>query len=348
MTLLAHQTLLSLDAVVRALVRRLVTRERLLEWETAAEAEIGKRQTPVDRYIDWVPFLAIALGLTIWAARPRSLTVAVPILGLWACSKRLTLWLNTCPIEPPAEITREDFRLLRKSALHIWRYFAEFSNQEHCWLVPDNVQDKPRKVASRVSPTNLGLLLNARQAAIELGYVTVPEFVDQTAKTLNTLNHLPKYRGHLMNWYDTHTLEPKPPLFISSVDSGNLVASLWTLQQGCLDHLRRPLLSRTLSDGLLDHLRVLVNLRAFRKKSLSHYQAEIHDQNWLTCVVNFPDEVLTEKPLRESDRSSDVAWFRAQAQARIRSVRGPGANLYALAAPGVRGTARNTRRHDIY
>src|SRR5258708_13808999 len=36
---LAHQALVSLDAVVRALVRRMVTRERLLQWETAAEAE---------------------------------------------------------------------------------------------------------------------------------------------------------------------------------------------------------------------------------------------------------------------------------------------------------------------
>ena len=64
LTLLAHQTLLSLDAVVRALVRRLVTRERLLEWETAAEAELGERRTPIDRYIDWMPVLAVGLGFS--------------------------------------------------------------------------------------------------------------------------------------------------------------------------------------------------------------------------------------------------------------------------------------------
>ena len=69
---LAHQTLVSLDAVVRALVRRMVTRERLLEWETAAEAEAGTRRTPVDRYLDWMPFLAIAIGLLVWRVRPHS------------------------------------------------------------------------------------------------------------------------------------------------------------------------------------------------------------------------------------------------------------------------------------
>ena len=91
------------------------------------------------------------------------------------CSKGLALWLNASPIEPPPEITRGDARLLRRSALHIWRYFAEFSNEEHHWLIPDNVQDDPRKIAASVSPTNVGLLLNARQVASELGYITVPE-----------------------------------------------------------------------------------------------------------------------------------------------------------------------------
>ena len=98
LTLLAHQMLLSIDAVVRTLVRRLVTRERLLEWETAAEAELGERRTTtVDRYIEWVPLLAVGLGLLIWWTRPHSLPAAAPILGLWACSKGFVVWLNGSP-----------------------------------------------------------------------------------------------------------------------------------------------------------------------------------------------------------------------------------------------------------
>jgi cyclic beta-1,2-glucan synthetase len=322
LTLLAHQTLLSLDAVVRALVRRLVTRERMLEWETAAEAELGERQTPVDRYMAWMPFLAIGLGSLIWLLRPESLLAAVPILGLWACSKQLTLWLNACPIEPAPAITRQDVRFLRRSALHIWRYFAEFSNEEHNWLVPDNIQDEPRKVAASVSPTNLGLLLNAWQVASELGYITVPEMVKLTQQTLSSLIRIPKYRGHLMNWYETRTLEPKPPFFVSSVDSGNLVASLWTLQQGCLDRLRQPLLSKTLAEGVLDYLRVLVNLRALPKRVLSGCEAEFTGQDWLTSVLNFPEEVLDKKNSKErSDPVPNIAWFRGQAHLRVRNVR---------------------------
>ncbi len=297
LTLLAHQTLLSLDAVVRALVRRTVTRERLLEWETAAEAELGERRTPIDRYIDWMPLLSIGIALVIWLIRPQSLLAASPVLILWACSKRFAMWLNASPIESAPPVTRRDALLLRRTALHIWRYFAEFSSAEHNWLVPDNIEDNPRKVAASVSPTNIGLLLNARQVASEFGYLTTPEALELAQKTLGTMIQLRKYRGHLLNWYDTRTLEAKPPFFVSSVDSGNLVASLWTLSQGCLDSLRRPLPSRALAEGLLDYLRTLVKMRARPKSTLSRYEKEFQDNNWLTSLLNFPEPALDEKEI---------------------------------------------------
>ncbi len=318
LTLLAHQTLLSLDAVVRAIVRYLFTRENMLEWETAAEAELGKRQTPIDRYLDWIPVLSIGLGVLIWLMRPHSLFAALPILALWACSKRFAIWLDASPIEGPSEITVEESRLLHRSSLYIWRYFAEFSNEEHNWLVPDNVQDKPRKIAASISPTNMGLLLNARQVAAELGYITVPEMVDLTQKTLATIWRLPKHHGHPLNWYDTRTLEPKNPLFVSSVDSGNLVASLWTLRQGCLDLLRRPLLSKTLADGLLDYLRVLANLKVLRKRSLSHYEAGLRSEDWLAFLLDLPDGLLEgTKSQLDSSASPDATWFQEQTLLRI-------------------------------
>ena len=322
LTLLAHQTMLSLDAVARALVRRLVTRERLLEWETAAEAELGKTRTPIDRYIDWMPFFAVALGALIWFAHHHAFWAACPVIFLWACSKPLALWLNSSPVDAAPEIGRGDSRLLHKSALYIWRYFAEFSNEEHNWLVPDNVQGNPLKVTASISPTNVGLLLNARQVAVEFGYITVPEMVDLTNKTLTTVARIEKYRGHLMNWYDTHTLQPKPPFFISSVDSGNMVASLWTLQQGCLDLLRRPLLSESLAEGLFDHLRTLADLRAIPKKVLSNFESSIDKGAWLKAILTLSDGALDQpKPLTKPERVAEANWFRNQAHERIRNVR---------------------------
>jgi hypothetical protein len=322
LTLLLHQTLLSLDAVVRAIVRYAVTHERLLEWETAAEAEIGDRRAPFDRYIDWMPLLAAGLGLLIWLTRPHALLPAVPVVALWACSKLIALWLNASPLEPAHEITGKDVLLLRKSALYIWRYFAEFSSKEDNWLIPDNVQDEPRKITPTLSPTNVGLLLNARQAAVEFGYLTVPEMVQLTQKTLDTLARLSKYRGHLLNWYDTRTLEPKPPFFISSVDSGNLVASLWTLRQGCIDRLDQPLFSKGIAEGFLDHLRVLVNLQVLPKRQFSRCAEQLNKEDWLTSILSFSDDVLSEKKsAADSASSSETEWFRDQALSRLQNVR---------------------------
>ena len=321
LTLLAHQTLLSLDAVLRALVRR-VTHERMLEWETAAQAELGERRTQVDRYIDWTPFLAVGLGFLIWWVRPESLLAASPILGLWACSKFMVDWLNASPLQAAPELEHRDVALLRKAALHTWRYFAEFSNEEHNWLVPDNIEQTPRKIAASVSPTNVGLLLNARQVANEFGYLTIPESVELTQKTLTTITSLRKYRGHLLNWYETRSLEAKPPFFVSSVDNGNLVASLWTLQQGCLDQLRRPLVSKALAGGLLDHLQVLVTLRVLPKRVFSRCETEFQGKDWLTPVLNFSEEVLGDNnPRAKAGDDSDIAWFREQTHVRIHKIR---------------------------
>jgi hypothetical protein len=274
-----------------------------------------------------MPVLATALGLLIWIERPQSLAAALPILILWAGSKLIALWLNDLPIESMRQIKPRDLCMLRRSALHIWRYFAEFSNEDQNWLVPDNVEDEPRKLAVAVSPTNVGLLLNARQVANEFGYLTVPEFVDLTDKTLDTITRLQKYRGHLLNWYATRTLEAKPPFFVSSVDSGNLVASLWTLHQGCQDLLHRPLISKALADGLLDHLQSLVNLRALPKRTFSRYAKEFHDkesrdEDWLTFILNFPEDVIyPQDSAPESTVAPDVEWLRKQAQLRVEAIR---------------------------
>jgi cyclic beta-1,2-glucan synthetase len=321
---LAHQTLLSLDAVVRTLIRRMFTHERLLEWETAEQSEMGGRRTPVDRYLDWTPALAVGIGLLIALLHPGSLLVAMPLLVLWACSKPVAVWLNQSPIEPGIELTSRDVRFLRRCALHTWRYFAEFCTEEHDWLIPDNVQQEPPAVAPRISPTNLGFLLNARQVAVEFGYLTVPEMAELTRLTLGTVSRLTKHRGHLLNWYDTRTLAPLLPAFVSSVDSGNLVASLWTLQQGFIDRLERPLFESSLAEGFLDHLRTLADRKLLPRKKLSNYETTIQGKNWLAALLALPENFLAED--RVEDRTavdgkvSEPDWLVLQAQARLHSL----------------------------
>ncbi len=323
LTFVAHQMLLSLDAVVRTLIRRMVTGRRLLEWETAAEAELGgkKKRTPVDVYMDWVPPLALALGVLLWFSRRSAFYAALPILVLWAGSKFISIWLNRPHHPSRSEPSQRDNSFLRRAAIRTWRYFAEFATEEHNWLIPDNLQEHPPTIAARVSPTNLGFLLNARQVACEFGYLTVAEFAEQTLRTLSTAVKLPKCRGHLLNWYDTRSLAPLTPAFVSSVDSGNLVASLWTLQHGALDLLRRPLLQPALAEGFLDYLRILADLRAFPRRRVNAFREDIRE-DWLQSILRFPDSSLaatTDAP--RSRREVDAQWFRGEARVRLESIR---------------------------
>jgi hypothetical protein len=252
---LAHQALVAIDAIVRTIVRSTITHTRLLEWETATEAELGlRKRTPVDIYLDWVPLIAILVGLGL-LLDPNAAPWVSPFVIAWCCSKLLSNWLNRSPHENE-EISGQDRLFLRNVALRTWRYFADFSTAANHWLIPDNVQQDPDRVAERVSPTNLGLLLNSRQAAVEFGYLTVWEFVELSERTLQSMNKLPRYLGHFANWYDTLTMSALQPLFISSVDSGNLVASLWALEQGCLELLEKPLLALRALEGIEDHLRL--------------------------------------------------------------------------------------------
>ncbi len=291
LSFLPHQAMLELDAVVRALIRRFITGERLLEWETAAEAESQTQKvTPVDRYLALMPFVACTLAAIVYIFAPHrsAFLVAAPMLLLWCMSAVLTAWLNRPPREA-VKINPADRSLLLCHALRIWRYFHQFGSERHNYLIPDNVEENGLFEAARVSPTNVGLLLNARQAALEFGFLSLPEFTHLSEKSLATIGRLEKFRGHLYNWYDTHTcapLEANP--FISSVDSGNLVASLYTLHTGTLSLARKPLLQRALFTALASYWELAQHQGKLSgpvsKLAMPHHNASISE--WITWTVS--------------------------------------------------------------
>jgi cyclic beta-1,2-glucan synthetase len=252
---LLQQSLTDLDAVVRALVRMKFTHKRLLEWETAADAENAASSTQlVDFYMRSCFLICAAMGALLFALQSPALKVAWPFLMLWGSSIWISKWLNRPQPSLASRIKQQDRAAVRFASLRTWRFFREFSNREENWLIPDIVQEAPPLVAHRISPTNLGLLLNARLAAHDLGYLTIQEFIEQTEHTFDAVARMPKCQGHLFNWYTTDTLEPVEPFFVSTVDNGNLLCCLLTLKQGCLEMLRQPLLRPALWDGVRDHL----------------------------------------------------------------------------------------------
>src|SRR5262249_50245002 len=88
-------------------------------------------------------------------------------------------------------------------------------------------------------------------------YLTLSELADRVSRTLGTFTHLERYRGHFLNWYDTTTLAPLPPAYVSSVDSGNLAVCLIVLAQGLVEKVNEPIPSPSTVEGLRDRLGLL-------------------------------------------------------------------------------------------
>jgi hypothetical protein len=272
---LCHQSLITMDAIVRSVVRMTVTHERLLEWETAAEAEssYGKR-SPVEVYLQVIPWLAFLIGLFVAIERKEALLVALPLLVLWGLSKPIEQWFDLPARTEDTKIDAENKALLRLSALRTWRLFREFSTAEENWLIPDTVQKPESLVVHRISTTNLGLLLNSRLAAVDLGFLTVPEFVTDTERTFDSIDRMPKMNGQMYNWYDNFTLEACKPRFVSAVDNGNLVCALWTVKQGCLGAINEPIFRPEILQGVRDHLDTIEEV----------FRAEGQDDSLLAAV----------------------------------------------------------------
>ncbi len=250
LTFLPHHMFLSIDAIFRSLIRTLVSGKRLLEWETAAQAEAKGSRNALDRYLLLSPVVALVIAIALFFKHDRSLFAASPMLLLWSVAPLVVIWLNAAPQRQEGPLAAVDEHFLRHQALHIWRYFLDFGGEDNHWLIPDNVEENNTHQVLKLSPTNLGMLLNARQAACEFGFLTLPEFARATLGTLATYDKLEKQHGHIYNWYDIQTLRAIPPFTVSAVDSGNLSAALYTLHTGALDLLKRPIFTTNTFAGL--------------------------------------------------------------------------------------------------
>ncbi|MCY7346534.1 MAG: hypothetical protein LH614_09990, partial [Pyrinomonadaceae bacterium] len=188
---------------------------------------------------------------------PTSLIVAVPFLILWAIAPYIAFRVSLPRIESidKNQLDADDIKWLRLAARRTWRYFETFVGESERWLPPDNFQQDPHDViAHRTSPTNIGLLLLSTLAARDFGYTGTLETIERIELTCRTLERLERFRGHFLNWYDTQTLEPLVPQYVSTVDSGNLAGHLIAVAEGCREYADAPLFGEHTRQGLSDTL----------------------------------------------------------------------------------------------
>ena len=289
-----HQAFVMADAVLRTLIRRFITHRHLLEWETMAQSELASGGTlgMVEQYL----YLSSAVWILFLFSLSEVHIVIALVCALWIVAPVMVAWLNE-PLPAPATLVENDRAFLRDVALRTWRFFADYSKPETNYLVPDNTQEDPPLETDRISPTNLGLLLTAHLAAHDFGYATTAELALGLDRVFASMEKMPRYRGHFLNWYETRSLQAPMPQYVSSVDTGNLTASLTVVSQGCRSLLNRPIIGMDVLAGLRDHVFRLRDELPYNARTISVMRQLANLLRHLNCEPTdlfYWESILTE------------------------------------------------------
>ncbi|HEY5371312.1 MAG TPA: glucoamylase family protein, partial [Hanamia sp.] len=259
---LPYEAYSNFKAIARTLWRMLISRKKLLEWNPSSHNIRVNTKSLQSSYASmWIePFLTIAILTFLAIYFPSKLLIAGPVLALWFIAPFIT-WFTSKPLEKQVTVLSDQQHIfLQKLARMTWSYFDRFVVAGDNWLPPDNFQEQPvAQIAHRTSPTNIGLSLLASLSACDFGYITLNQFIERTKNTINTMTRMERYRGHFYNWYDTESLTPLQPKYISTVDSGNLAGHLLVLRQGLLAVPHQKIQSTKLVEGLRDTFGVLLD-----------------------------------------------------------------------------------------
>jgi cyclic beta-1,2-glucan synthetase len=261
---LVNDSYVAMDAIVRTLWRSHISHRAMLEWRSAAHAKDAIEEQSLHRvhwYSMWpASAFSILLGVVLYLFERQALWAAAPVLLLWAAAPEIAYRLGQSREFRLESLTVEDRGLLLDIARRTWHYFDTFTRPQDHWLPPDNFQEEPKGViAHRTSPTNIGLYLVSTLTARDLGFLGTCELSVRCRNTLDAMDTLEMYQGHLLNWYDTSTLEPLEPKYVSTVDNGNLAISLLAVKHGCLEYASKPIIDQNLGTGLETSLRLLIS-----------------------------------------------------------------------------------------
>ena len=272
---LPYEAFLSLDAIIRTIWRMLISRRKMLEWNPSGFDQ-GRYKSLFSVYVTmwFAPFISITALIYLTFFSPLTLLFALPFFIAWCLSPAIVWWLSRPLSSVKTKLNAKQEIFLRKLSRKTWAFFEDYVTSDDNWLPPDNLQQHPFEViAHRTSPTNIGLSLLANLSAVDFGYITLSQFMERTANTLQSMQKLERYNGHFYNWYNTKTLEILHPKYISAVDSGNLAGHLLTLKQGLLQMPHQKIIDQKIFNGLHDTIVLLAEkLKATGTISFQKFQ----------------------------------------------------------------------------
>ena len=302
--LIPYRAYIAIDAAIRTVFRIFISRKNLLRWNTAENVDASIVNTKKGYFLSmWSTLVPAALLLAMILKRDTS-PLEIIVYGwlslLWATAF-LTAYYISLPREDSClEETARNLELLNETTLRTWLFFKEFSTKEYNWLCPDSIQHSKRKrISDKTSPTNIGLQLLSILSARDLGIETLGSTINLVDNVLASVSNLPKYKGHLYNWYNIRSLEILHPAYISTVDNGNFLGHMITLKNGLLQQLDQPILYQT----SIKLMQKLLSLSAFDGELKSEYTS-------IGEFVNNIQSIWDELKGRNCHPFEDTKWIK--------------------------------------
>lgn len=153
----------------------------------------------------------------------------------------------------------ENELFLQKIALKTWNYFSDFSMKSTNYFPPDNIQVfSHNKIAPYTSISNIGFYLLSCLTAYELKFITLSELIERLQSAVESFTQMERNKGHFYNWYDLKTLKASKPMYISTVDSGNLAADFIVLAESLRLAISEYEFNKNFFNGFLTHLEIIL------------------------------------------------------------------------------------------
>ena len=327
---LPYEVYVNLEAIVLTLWRVYFSRRNLLQWQPFHSAVTVKKTVPGAYQAMWIsPFVASVVFIFLAVYSPITMAKVLPILITWAASPFIAWFISRPVVDKKIELSNEQIIYLRRLARKIWAFFETHVGREDNWLPPDNYQEEPvERIAHRTSPTNIGLSLLSNLTAYDFGYITAGELVELTTNTLSTVERMEKYRGHLYNWYDTQSLTPLKPKYISTVDNGNFIGHLVALKQGLISVPDDRIISERMFEGLIDETRILQEklkipaLKKFQQQLVSSYREHAGSTDKIKSYLDGLEQQLTQILVNlDIDPLTDADWWIQKIFTHIRNIK---------------------------
>ena len=235
-SLLPDKSYISVKAEIKTIYRMLKSKKHLLEWITSEEAEKNSKTDLLSYYKNML--VNVILGILAILGSffvQNAASILIIIVGiLWSVAPAIMCKISKKEKQknPVETLNTKEKDYVLDIGYRTWLYFKDNLTKQSNYLPPDNFQeDRKPKIVMRTSPTNIGLALLSVMSSYDLKYETLENTIELLNKMLEAIQNLPKWNGHLYNWYNIETLQPLIPRYISSVDSGNFVGYLYVLKQ---------------------------------------------------------------------------------------------------------------------